>query len=155
MRRRPFVALIVLATAALRASSLHPCEQCHPKEVAGYAVTAWHIRWHERPGAFAKRDLGLAYAEAGRTFQSAKYMLQRYQSLAAYQPDFPNDPAVVTGIGLVLLGTDRSAEAAEMFERAVRLEPRITLMRALRGNRRMIARKLSKTCTKHCKLIQC
>ncbi|MGO9269367.1 MAG: hypothetical protein ACLQOO_03755 [Terriglobia bacterium] len=39
MKARVLAALIMLATAALPAWSIHPCAQCHPKEVAGFAVT--------------------------------------------------------------------------------------------------------------------
>ncbi|MGI8962722.1 MAG: tetratricopeptide repeat protein [Bryobacteraceae bacterium] len=83
------------------------------------------VAWHEPQGALAKRNLGLAYIEAGRTLQSAKYMLQGYPLLVACLPDFPNDPAVLTGIGVVLLGTGRAAEAAVAFKRAVRVEPNV------------------------------
>ena len=82
--------------------------------------------WHQPQGSsLAKRNLGLAYIEAGRTLQSAKYMLHGYPLLVACLPAFPNDPAVLTGIGVVLLGTGRAAEAAATFERAVRLEPNV------------------------------
>jgi cytochrome c554/c'-like protein len=83
------------------------------------------IAWHEPQTALAKRNLGLAYIEAGRNLQSAKYMLQGYRLLVACEPQFPNDPAVLTGRGLVLLGTGRPAQAAGIFERAVRVEPNV------------------------------
>jgi Tfp pilus assembly protein PilF len=52
-------------------------------------------------------------------------MLQGYRLLVACEPQFPNDPAVLTGRGLVLLGTGRPAQAAGIFERAVRVEPNV------------------------------
>ncbi len=83
------------------------------------ALTAWH----DPPEALAKRNLGLAYIDVGRKSQSADYMYRGYRLLVACQPAFPNDPAVLTGIGLVLLGTHHGAEAAATFERTARLEP--------------------------------
>lgn len=79
--------------------------------------------WHEPQEAFAKRNLGLAYIEVGRKSHSADYVYRGYRLLAACEHDFPNDPAVLTGIGLVLLGTHHAEEAAAMFARTVLLEP--------------------------------
>jgi tetratricopeptide (TPR) repeat protein len=81
------------------------------------------LAWHQPQSALAKRNLGLAYIEAGRTFQSDNYMLQGYRLLVACEPDFKNDPVVLTGMGLALSESGRATEAAGMFERAVRLEP--------------------------------
>jgi hypothetical protein len=83
------------------------------------------VAWHKPRGGLAKRNLGLAYIEAGRTLQSAKYMLQGYPLLVGCLPEFPNDPAVLTGIGVVLLGTGRTTEAAAAFEHAAGLEPNV------------------------------
>jgi tetratricopeptide (TPR) repeat protein len=75
----------------------------------------------------AKRNLGLAYIEAGRTFQSVADMQQGYRLLLACEPDFASDAAVSTGMGFALLETGCAAEAAGMFERAVRLKPNVAL----------------------------
>jgi tetratricopeptide (TPR) repeat protein len=83
------------------------------------------VAWHEPQGALGKRNLGLAYLEAGQKSQSAKYTLQGYPLLVACLPDFPNDPAVLSGIGVVLLGTGHTAEATGIFERAVRAQPNV------------------------------
>ncbi len=79
--------------------------------------------WHEPEQTLEKRNLGLAYIEVGRKAQSPDYMYRGYRLLAACQPAFPNDPAVLTGIGLVLLGTHHATEAAATFARTARLEP--------------------------------
>jgi len=79
--------------------------------------------WQEPQDAFAKRNLGLAYIDVGRKSQSADYMYRGYRLLLACEPEFPNDPAVLTGIGLVLLGTHHPTEAAATFARTARLEP--------------------------------
>jgi tetratricopeptide (TPR) repeat protein len=96
---RAFFALIVFATAALPVWCVNACAQCHAKE--------------------------LAYIEAGRNLQSAKYMLQGYQLLIACEPDFTNDPVMSSGMGVALLESGRAVEAAGIFERAVRLEPNV------------------------------
>lgn len=83
------------------------------------------VPWHEPPEALAKRNLGLAYIQVGRESQLAGYMLRGYRLLTTCEPDFPNDPAVFIGIGVVLLGTKHAAEAARIFERTIQLEPTV------------------------------
>jgi tetratricopeptide (TPR) repeat protein len=50
-------------------------------------------------------------------------MLEALRLLTACKRDFPYDPAVSTGIGLVLLGMDRGSEAAASFTQAAEVEP--------------------------------
>ncbi len=83
------------------------------------------VAWHEPAGALVKRNLGLAYIDVGQKSQSAEYMLRGYRVLVGCERDFANDPAVLTGIGLVLLGKRHAADAAAVFERAARLEPNV------------------------------
>lgn len=81
------------------------------------------LAWHEPPAAFAKRNLGLADIEVGRQLKSAPHMLDGLRLLTECKHDFPYDPAVSTGIGLVLMGMHRGAEAAASFAQAVQIEP--------------------------------
>ena len=79
--------------------------------------------WRNPPSAFEKRNLGLADIEVGRQFKSAPHMLEALRLLTACKRDFPYDPAVSTGIGLVLLGMKRGSEAAASFAHAAEVEP--------------------------------
>src|SRR5205823_5200437 len=81
------------------------------------------VAWRDPPAAFVKRNLGLADIEVGRQFQSTPHMLEALRLLSACKHDFPYDPAVSTGIGLVLLGMNHGAEAAASFEQAAQVEP--------------------------------
>lgn len=81
------------------------------------------VAWREPPAAFVKRNLGLADVEIGRKFRSAKHMREALQLLTASRHDFPYDPDVATGLGMVLLGMNRGAESAKLFEQAAEVEP--------------------------------
>jgi tetratricopeptide (TPR) repeat protein len=81
------------------------------------------VAWRDPPAAFVKRNLGLADIEVGRQLKSAPHMLEALRLLTACQHDFPYDPAVSTGIGLVLLGMKRGSEAAASFAQAAEIEP--------------------------------
>jgi tetratricopeptide (TPR) repeat protein len=83
------------------------------------------IAWHDPPAAFVKRNLGLADIEVGRQLKSAPHMLEALRLLTACKHDFPYDPAVSTGIGLVLLGMKHGSEAARSFAQAAQVEPEV------------------------------
>jgi tetratricopeptide (TPR) repeat protein len=70
-----------------------------------------------------ERNLGLADIEVGQQLKSAPHMLEGLRLLTACKHDFPYDPAVSTGIGLVLLGMKRGSEAAANFAQAAEVEP--------------------------------
>jgi tetratricopeptide (TPR) repeat protein len=81
------------------------------------------VAWRKPPAAFVERNLGLADIEVGRQFKSASHMLEALQLLTACKRDFPYDPAVATGIGLVLLSMNHGPEAAASFAQAAEVEP--------------------------------
>ena len=81
------------------------------------------VAWHKPPAAFAKRNFGLADIEVGRQLKSARHMLEGLHLLTECKHDFPYDPAVSTGIGLVLMGMNRGTEAAASFAQAAQIEP--------------------------------
>lgn len=81
------------------------------------------VAWRDPPAAFVQRNLGLADVEIGRKFRSASHMRAALQLLTDCKRDFPYDPSVATGIGMVLLGMNHGAEAAGLFEQAARVEP--------------------------------
>jgi tetratricopeptide (TPR) repeat protein len=83
------------------------------------------VAWREPPAALIERNLGLAEIEVGERLKSLPTVLQGDQRLLACLPRFPNDPAVLTSIGQVLLGAGRGAEAAAVFGRVIQIEPNV------------------------------
>jgi tetratricopeptide (TPR) repeat protein len=81
------------------------------------------VAWRKSPAAFVQRNLGLADVEVGREFQSAPHMSEALRLLTACKHDFPYDPDVAAGIGLVLLGMNQPSKAAASFAQAAQVEP--------------------------------
>lgn len=81
------------------------------------------VAWREPPESLQKRNLALAYANAGLEDGSMTQGLRGYRMLIDVQKDFPDDPDVLATLGRVLLLGNQSAQAAEIFERVLRLGP--------------------------------
>jgi hypothetical protein len=81
------------------------------------------VPWREPAPASRERNLALAYANAGLENGSMSQGLRGYRMLVSVQKDFPNDPAVLSALGRLLLLGNRSAEAAEMFDRVLQIGP--------------------------------
>jgi predicted Zn-dependent protease len=81
------------------------------------------VAWREPPETFRKRNLALAYLAAGESHSLAQYTEIGRHLLQATQDEFPSDPAVLTGLGVACLRTTRYADAAQLFEQVVKLEP--------------------------------
>ena len=80
--------------------------------------------WQEPSLALAERNLGLAYISVGERHQSADHINEGFRHLSNAQPQFPNDPAVLTSLGVTLQRKGVPKEAAKLFARASALEPR-------------------------------
>ncbi|MGH9448974.1 MAG: hypothetical protein ACRD11_00365 [Terriglobia bacterium] len=81
------------------------------------------VPWREPPPQFARRNLGLADIEVGERVKSLAMIQRGYRLLVKCLPRFPNDPAVLTAAGQVLLGAHHAAEAEAMFERVIQIQP--------------------------------
>lgn len=81
------------------------------------------IAWQAPAPALQQRNLGLAEIEVGERTKTLALVSQGAKRLTECWPSFPNDPAVLTGIGQVLLGVGDAEEAAAVFERAIQAEP--------------------------------
>jgi hypothetical protein len=79
--------------------------------------------WHEPSAEVAKRNLGLANIVVGERDGSAFHMDAGFRDLTAVYESRPNDAAVLTSLGLVILRKGGAHEAARLYERAVALEP--------------------------------
>jgi len=81
------------------------------------------VPWREPPAIFAKRNLGLASVAVGERDHLTQYLDQGRQLLLEAEHDDPNDPAVLTSLGVVSLRRGWHGEAVELFTRAVAVEP--------------------------------
>lgn len=79
--------------------------------------------WREPAPAVADRNLGLANVLVGERDESAFHMDAGFRRLTEVFETRPEDPAVLTSLGLVILRKGGAAEAARLYERAVALEP--------------------------------
>jgi len=74
-------------------------------------------------GVLAQRKLGLANIELGLLQHSESLLGQGAQQAAAAMKLLPEEPVILTKLGLVLLQTGEASDAIEPLEYAVRLEP--------------------------------
>lgn len=81
------------------------------------------VAWREPAAAVADRNLGLANVLVGERDESAPHMDAGFRSLADLYESRPDDPAVLTSLGLVILRKGGALEAARLYERAVALDP--------------------------------
>jgi hypothetical protein len=79
--------------------------------------------WHEPAGALAERNLGLADVKVGDRLENFPLVNQGFQLLMQCWSDYPNDAALLNGLGTAVLASSHGAEAAATFEQAIELEP--------------------------------
>jgi tetratricopeptide (TPR) repeat protein len=99
--------------------------QVRPEDTMNAAVTpATNIAaWREGPAEFQKRNLGIAYIDAGIQRRSSPFVVQGYRMLTEVQRQFSNDPEVFKSIGQALLLANQNSEAEIALERARQLDP--------------------------------
>jgi len=99
--------------------------QRRPEETTNAAVnSATNIAaWREGPTEFQKRNLGIAYIDAGIQRRSSPFVVQGYRMLTEVQRQFSNDPEVFKSIGQALLLANQNSEAKIALERARQLDP--------------------------------
>jgi hypothetical protein len=81
------------------------------------------LAWHEPAAELKTRNLGLAYLTAGERDRSAFHMDEAGRLLKEASSSFSDDPAVLTGLGLLALRQRRTSEALPLFEKALKAEP--------------------------------
>lgn len=82
------------------------------------------VAWHAPSQELANRNLGLADIVVGERDQSAFHMDAGFRVLAGIYDATKADAAMLTSMGLVILRKGRAAEAAQLYERALTLEPK-------------------------------
>ncbi len=81
------------------------------------------VGWHAPAARYEGRNLGLADIEVGERLKSLALVSRGLKLLLANWSKFPNDPAVLTAIGEVMLGAGEKRDAAQVLDRVVRIEP--------------------------------
>jgi tetratricopeptide (TPR) repeat protein len=81
------------------------------------------VAWRQPATAFRQRDLGLAEVQVGERVKSFDLVNSGFKLLLACWPKFPNDPALLTAIGQVLLGEGDARDAERLFQRVIKLVP--------------------------------
>ena len=79
--------------------------------------------WREARPDLQKRNLGIAYVNAGAERRSPPLVVRGYRMLTEVQDQFSTDRAVFTSMGTALLLGKQSTEAELAFERALQLDP--------------------------------
>ena len=81
------------------------------------------IAWREPPPALARRNLALAYVNAGVERRSPPQIVRGYRMLTEIQTEFRDDVGVLNGLGTALLLAKQPAEARIAFQRVLALTP--------------------------------
>ncbi len=79
--------------------------------------------WREPSSDVQKRNLGIAYVNAGLQRRSADLIVRGYRLLTEVQEQFSSDPEVFASIGTALMVGKHPSEAQFAFEREVALRP--------------------------------
>lgn len=79
--------------------------------------------WREPAPDLQKRNLGIAYVNAGAERRSLPFIVRGYRMLTEVQDQFSGDSAVFTAMGTALLLGKKSSEAELAFDRALQLDP--------------------------------
>jgi hypothetical protein len=86
------------------------------------------VPWHNPPPHFAERNLGLAYARVGTQLESFPFVRRGYELLVSASNDFPNDPVLLRAMGKIISGTKAEADAQDLFDKALAVEPNSALL---------------------------
>ena len=79
--------------------------------------------WREPAPEMQKRNLGIAYVNAGMERRSGPFLVRGYRMLTEVQNQFSADSQVFTSMGNALLLGKQTSEAELAFERALQLHP--------------------------------
>lgn len=97
--------------------------QRRPEPQSDLPADAGIAAWRDPSPDLQKRNLGIAYIDAGVQRRSQSFVIQGYRALAEVQNQFPTDSELFSWIGQALLLGKQSSEAQLAFDRAVQLDP--------------------------------
>jgi photosynthetic reaction center cytochrome c subunit len=96
-------------------------ESALPEDVE---IAAWREPTTDQQNAdLQKRNLGIAYINAGGERRSPPFVIRGYRMLTEVQNQFASDSNVFTAMGTALLMGKKTSEAELAFERALQLSP--------------------------------
>lgn len=81
------------------------------------------IAWREPDPRFRDRNLAIALVSVGLENSDAQQVIRGYLMLNKLEKQFPDDPALLSTLGTVLLRAKQPAEALLRFEKVLRLQP--------------------------------
>jgi hypothetical protein len=79
--------------------------------------------WREPDARLRDRNLAMALVVVGFENASSAEVIRGYRMLNQTAKEYPNDPAVLTSLGSVLLRAKQPAEALRVFEKVLLLKP--------------------------------
>ena len=79
--------------------------------------------WREPDPRLRERNLAMALVAVGLQNQSSPEAIRGYRMLNQVEKDYPDDPALLTMLGSVLLRAKQPAEALRHFEKVLLLRP--------------------------------
>jgi hypothetical protein len=79
--------------------------------------------WREPELRLRNRNLAMALVSVGLQNESSAEVIRGYRMLNQVENDFPDDPAVLTSLGTVLLRAKQPAEALRRFEKVLLRRP--------------------------------
>ncbi|MFY9744122.1 MAG: c-type cytochrome [Candidatus Sulfotelmatobacter sp.] len=97
--------------------------QRRPQSQSSLAAAGDIAAWREPAPDLQKRNLGIAYLNAGFQRRSSEFIVRGYRLLTEVQNQFAADPEIFTWMGTALLLGKQSSEAQLAFERALMLRP--------------------------------
>ena len=97
--------------------------QRHPEPQPDLPGDSDIAAWREPAPDLQKRNLGLAYINAGMERRSVPFLIRGYRLLTEVQTQFSTDSDVFRSIGNALLLAKQTSEAEIAFERVLQLDP--------------------------------
>jgi hypothetical protein len=79
--------------------------------------------WREPEPRLRERNLAMALVAVGLQNESSQEAVRGYRMLNQVEKTYPDDPAVLTSLGIVLLRAKQPAEALRRFEKVLLLRP--------------------------------
>ena len=95
----------------------------NPNAITNAADADTLTAWREPDAYVRDRNLALALVTAGFDNGSSTEVIRGYRMINHLERDFPNDPALLTTIGSVLLRAKQPAEALKRFNKVILLKP--------------------------------
>lgn len=81
------------------------------------------VAWREPDARLRDRNLAMALVAVGFENASSAEVVRGYRMLNQVAKEYPNDPAVLTSLGSVLLRAKQPVEALRVFEKVLLLKP--------------------------------